>query len=96
MDSNHTLTIELEVDEELNILFLNVYGKFLAAVYGDFHPRWMPEKLGNVYNRIKLAVKMLFRGYVDGEYALVMQGEEHVQNFINALEKGKRYLTKED
>jgi hypothetical protein len=47
-----------------------------------------------IKERIVNAFKVLFFGYLEGQATLSLNGEEHVQAFINALEEGKSYVKK--
>lgn len=86
-DDSHILTFTLDYD--MNDISLTMYQNIAwSSYYGS----------DNVFYRIKErivnAFKVLFFGYLEGQATLSLNGEEHVQAFINALKEGKSYVKK--
>lgn len=54
------------------------------------------NKIKNLWNnicwRIGSAMKILFTGWIEGEGSILIDGGEHLDNFIGALEVGKKRL----
>lgn len=86
-DDDDITTIEIDCD--YGILSLNFYKKLeWSAYWGD---RNFFER---IWHRIKGSLKMLFTGYVYVEGSTIMQSNEHIDNFIAALEEGKQKMNK--
>lgn len=80
------LMMDYEIDHDYHIL--NFYKKleFSAHDWGKF------SIIKTLWNKLKAIKKILFNGYIEVESNLIIRGEEHIQNFINALEEGKRFI----
>lgn len=85
------LTIEFERDPKIpDMIFLNFY-KDLA-----WSSHWGDSNFFNrIWRRIKTSLKILFTGYIEVEESFVLQGEEHINSFIKALEEGKKFVKKD-
>ena len=63
---------------------LNFYKDlYWSSHWGDeifFKRRW---------KRIKGAFRILFIGYIEVEECFILQGDEHINSFIKALEEGR-------
>lgn len=71
------MRMEMEVDHDyLTLLF------YKKLTFDSF-------AFGGWKKRIITAFKVLFLGYIEVEECLILKGEEHIQNFIDALEEGK-------
>ena len=88
--NEHDITIEFEIDKEIpSMLFLNFYKNIAwCSHWGDLN--WFEK----VWKRIKCSLKMLFTGYVELEESFIIEGEEDIDFFIDALIEGKTYITK--
>lgn len=87
--NEHDLHIEFEKDPEIpEMIFLNFYKKLEWSSYWGDDDKWYK----NLRNRIKGALKILFKGYIEVEESFILGGEEHIDSFIKALEEGKQYL----
>jgi len=84
-EDRHTLTLELEHDcDSVN---LSIEQELTwSSVWGDYS--WYQR----IWNRITGAIKLLFVGYIDVQGDCIIQGEEHIQSFIDALEEGKGFI----
>lgn len=86
-DQDHDITLDLEFDPEVKMIFLNMYKKLQwSSVQG-----WNGNFFKEIYCRIKTAIKMLFTGYIEVESDFILR-EEQIDSFIEALEEGKRKL----
>jgi hypothetical protein len=86
-DDSHILTFTL--DYEMNYISLTMYQNIVWSSYYGSHSIFYRIK-----ERIVNAFKVLFFGYLEGQATLSLNGEEHIQSFINALEEGKGYVKK--
>jgi len=86
-DNDHIITLELEyIMSDVNLTMYQNIG--WSSYYGG----------NNLFYRIKERIinsfKVLFFGHLEGEATLILNGEEHIQSFINALEEGKSHVKK--
>lgn len=81
---DHIVTIELEHDPQINDINLNFY-KTIAwcSHWGNYN--WFER----TWNRIKASARMLFTGYIDLEETFMIEGGDHLDTFIDALNEGR-------
>lgn len=85
----HDITIEFEIDKDIDhMIFLNFYKKVYWSANWKSNDNWFK----NILFRIKGAFKILFFGYLELQEDFILEGEEHIDSFINALKEGKEYL----
>jgi len=84
---NCDMDLELEYDPEINFIELYFF-KDISAL--DYDYSWNIFK--RIYWRIKTALKILFKGriYMDG--SLTIRSEQHINDFIFALQEGQKKL----
>ena len=82
------LTLELELDKEFDIIFLNLYKDLYWASYWDDGDKWYK----NLWLRIKGALRILFTGSIKVQETFVFKGKDHIQPFIDALQTGMEKL----
>jgi len=90
-DQKCDLVLEIEYDKECESINLNM-SKLLAASahwgrdwdYFDFIRVWG--------NKVKLCLKIIFKGYIEVSETTMIQGEEHINGFISALQQGKKFI----
>lgn len=89
--NKHDVTIEFEIDKGVpSMLFLNFYKNIAWC------PSWSNLNLfQRIGSRIACSLKMLFTGYIELEESFIIQGEDDINAFIEALEEGKKYLKNE-
>jgi len=89
-DSRDILTFEIELDSEFNGMTLTTYCNTMWSSYWG-----LPNIFQRIWYRISGAFKILLFGELKFEHSIILQGEEHIQSFIDALEEGKCYIKKE-
>lgn len=85
------LSLELEYDKELAMVFLNMYKDLHWSshwVDRDEPGWWWKSK----WLRLKTALRILFIGYIKVEECLIIGGDGHIEAFIGALQEGQRKL----
>ncbi len=93
---DHDVSMCIEHDRELNCIYLTLYDRteWIANINDDlnFFQRF--------WERIKVALRVLFTGYIELESTLVMDSEEQIRGFVTALLEGlehvKKYQAKHD
>ncbi len=85
-DKDCDLSLELEYDKELDMVFLNMYKKFCWT------SKWSGWWWRSKWPRLKAALKILFIGYIEIEGCLIIKGGGHIGTFIEALQEGQRKL----
>ena len=76
--------IDLSFDKDFGHIDVEFYKNIVWADYYKndwFWQRW--------WSRIKAASKVLFTGYIEMEGGFLIEGEEHLDGFIEALQEGK-------
>ena len=83
--SEHDITLEIEHDWDM--LSISMEQEMSWSSYWG---------LKNIFQRIWFrligALKMLFTGHIDVTSSIILQGEEHIQSFLNAVEEGKYFV----
>ena len=78
---NMILSLEHEKDEDLISLFL-----YKKLYWRDYYKNWLwYEKF---WSRVSTSFKLLFGGYIEMQGDFLIQGKEHINSFILALEEG--------
>lgn len=85
------LTLEFEHDKEIGYISLNIYKNLIASAHWggcwnhfDFIRVWK--------NKIKIIFTIIFKGYVEVCEGTLLKDIEHIDNFIKALEEGKKRI----
>lgn len=88
--NEHDVTIEFEIDEDIpSMLFLNFHKKVAWC------PSWSNLNLfQRIGSRIACSLEMIFTGYIELEESFIIQGEEDINSFIEALKEGKKLIKK--
>lgn len=84
-----TQTLILEYDRLGKFISLDMYAKESFSSY--YSGRSWVERF---WLRVKAAFKILFMDYIDVEGDFVFSGEEHIQDYIIALQSGLEELKK--
>ena len=82
------LTIELEADKDLQMIYMNMYKDVYWSAY------WKSDNfLGGIWVRIKAALRVLFNGYIEVEESFILQGDEQIDAFMDAIQEGREHLS---
>lgn len=85
--NEHDVTIEFEIDKDPTILYLNFYKNInWASSWEDLN--WFKI----IWKRIKCSFRVFFTGYIELEESFIIRGEDDIDDFIDALIEGKKYL----
>jgi len=81
-DSEDDIDLELSHDDDIfEMVNIDMYGDFKWCYCNDpFHVR--------MWKRITGSLRLLFTGHVEMHHGLIIQGEDHINDFIVALEEG--------
>lgn len=80
------LTLELEYDKDLNCLILNMYKKM------DWNEGWEVNIFQRFWLRLKAAFRIIFKGYIETEGAMILENEEQIREFTSALDNGIKMI----
>ena len=88
--NEHDVTIEFEIHKDVpTMLFLNFHKNIAwCSHWGNLN--WFER----VWKRIKCSLVMLFTGYVELEESFIIQYEDQIDSFIEALKEGKKLIKK--
>jgi len=78
------LTLELEKDKDLQMIFLNLYKNLAWSSYWGSGDVWYI----NLWRRIKCALKILITGHIQVEETFVFRDIEQIEHFTNAINEG--------
>lgn len=91
----HAATIEMEYDKEMNMLSLHFYKEVSYSAWCFWKDDNFFGKVKDAYRiiirRIKGAIKVLFTGHLPMEDEFLLVDEQHINDFIEALEEAKQY-----
>ena len=85
----HDLSMELSLDDEYDLMYLTLWKNLDYASYYKSN-NWFQDK----WLRIKTATKLLFTGRIKIDTEFIFGGEKHINDFIKALEYGKKEIRK--
>jgi hypothetical protein len=79
--------IDLSFDKDFGHIDVEFYQ---TIQWGDYYQKehWW-ERL---WLRIKIATQILFKGYIDLEGSFMVEGIDHLNSFITALEEGREKM----
>jgi hypothetical protein len=81
------LDLELEYDPECDLIELNLFKEISARDYDSSF-----NIFKRFYWRIKTALKVLFKGVIYMDGSLIIQSEQHINDFIFALQEGQKKI----
>ena len=85
-DHEHSSHIDIEYDQELNdiqlVFYKTVHYEYWNENDGFFY--WFK----NIWVRIKKATKLIFTGDIEMSESFMLIGEDHINNFIEAMQEG--------
>jgi hypothetical protein len=88
-EPNCDLTIEFEYDKDLNHVNLIIYKNLRASAHWGGY--WNHFDFIRVFwNKIKMMWAILTRGYIEVCEGTLLTDFEHIDNFIKALQEGKK------
>jgi len=79
--------IEFDINEEFNLIHITFYKKIMWSDYWGNNTFYK-----KIYNRIKASLRILFTGYIDMEGDFMIQDEDHMDSFIEALKEGRQKM----
>lgn len=91
LNPDDVMTVSVEVEDDVVDLILNYKTRELTS-------SWSTTLVVRVFetfiNRVKLACKVLFTGYVETEGGFMFRGTEHIDEFVKCLQKGKNMISR--
>lgn len=85
---DHDITVELEWDKKVKMVFMNFYKKLAWCAYWGVGNNWFKSQ----WKKLQAIYKIIFHGYIEIEESLIFQDPEHIENFMKALEEGRKKL----
>lgn len=83
-DCDAIITFDFDKDCGINITF------YKTIRWCDYnHNIWFFQRF---WLRIKMAIQILFKGYIEFEGSFIIQNENHLNDFITALQEGKEKM----
>ena len=77
-------TIEISFDKDFGHIDVEFYKTIMWGAY--YQKKWWWQR---GWLRIKMALKILFKGYTEHEGSFMIEGIDHLNAFITALEEGR-------
>lgn len=94
-DNKHNWTFEIEYDKKVNDIVMCVSCNLHTKFY-SFHHNWFLDKLHDLSNRVKIALRVLFLGYVEYEMDIPFQGSDKIRDHILTLTKALEKIETSD
>lgn len=88
-DPAHSKILELEFDDNGIEIQLNLHYELNTDTY-----HWHTNPFQKIWNRIKFATKVLLKGRIEVNGDFLFHGEEQIEDYIIALNEGKKKLAK--
>lgn len=83
IDPKCDAVVEIEWDSKLNVVSLSIYKKMTVRyIWG------LDSWLEDLWNRLKIAVKILFTGYLETEGNMLFLERKHLEMFLHAIKEG--------
>ena len=83
--NEHDCTIVVESDKEHPLDVHMVFYKTIS--WADYYGK--DNFIARMVKRVQCALKVLFTGYIELEDEFLFHNEEHINNFIEAMQEGK-------
>lgn len=91
----HATTIEMEYDKSMNILSIHFYKEVSYSAWSFWKDDDFFGKVKDAYRiiirRIKGSIKVLFTGHLPMSDEFILINEQHINDFIEALQEAKQY-----
>lgn len=85
--------LELESDPQIGYVYLNITKKLMASAHWGYTDKWYYWDYLRVFiNKVRMMCRILFSGYIEVHETLMFKESEHIDEFLTALEEGRRYL----
>jgi hypothetical protein len=76
--------IDISFDKDFGHIDVEFYKTIMWGTY--YQKKWWWEK---GWLRIKMATQILFKGFTEHEGSFMLEGEDHLNDFITALQEGR-------
>lgn len=88
------ITLEMEADKKFNLVSLYLYKTLKASAhYAGPDGYWDYFDFIRVFiNKIKMMWKILTAGYIEVDESFMFEGDNHIDEFLTALETGRRFF----
>ncbi len=91
-NQDHDISLRIEKDADSPSISLWIEGTLSIADWWYWEEKHHSFK--RAWKRIKLAAQILFTGYAEVHRDMTMMDEEHIETFIEALQKGLEHIRK--
>ena len=85
------LVLEMEYDKELESIDIRMHKKLFASAHWGIDWDYF-DFIRVSWNKIKMCWTIITQGYIEVTEETMIQGEEHIDNFIAALQQGKKFI----
>jgi hypothetical protein len=94
MRANCDMKLEMEFEPEFSMIYLNMTKELHASAHWGYTDKWYYFEFIRVFiNKIKMMCRILFFGYIEVSETLIFRDSKHINEFLTALEEGRRYLS---
>lgn len=94
-NEDHDITFDFDYDEEFNLAELHFYMNldYITDNYYNYHrDNFIKRAFKRTWFRIKYTIIFLFKGYVQLHNDIIFTNPRHIDSFINALHKSKKWM----
>ena len=96
LDDDHVHTLNMDLDEELDLVDLVMYHKAFTPYKDNFHCKGFLQHLEYWYKdkvqRFKWIISIIFRGYIEVEASFEFHGVEQINDYLTALANSRDQL----
>lgn len=93
MRADCDMELELEFEPEFSMIYLNMTKELHASAHWGYTDKWYYFDFIRVFiNKIRMMCRILFFGYIEVSETLIFRDSKHIDEFLTALEEGRRYL----
>lgn len=90
-EQNCDLVLEMEYDKTLDSINIHIYKNLVASAHWGIDWNHF-DFIRVLWNKIKICWTIITKGHMQVSEETMIQGEEHIDNFIAALQQGKKFI----
>lgn len=90
-DPQCDLTLEIDYDKKIGTINLFMSKKLMASAHWGGYWKYC-DFIRVIWKKLGMIWDIATKGYIEVSEETMIQGEEHIDNFIEALQQGKKFM----